>query len=117
MTRAAAEALGLKLFAKSSPSAAVTAISAPDGVDSGAIVKGFRNQFGAVVANGQGDEMKGKIFRVAHLGYYDYLDTIAIIGALEHVLASVSRHVELGSGLRAAQMAYAQRLAPATASV
>ncbi len=119
MTRAAAEALGLTLFAKHSPAAAVTAINAPAGVDSGVIVKGFRNQFGAVVANGQGDEMKGKIFRVAHLGYYDYLDTIAVIGALEHVLASISKpaHVEFGPGLRAAQMVYAQRATFATAAV
>jgi aspartate aminotransferase-like enzyme len=119
MTRAAAEALGLHLFAKASPAAAVTAIHAPAGVDSGTIVKGFRTQFGAVVANGQGDEMKGKIFRVAHLGYYDYLDTIAVIGALEHVLASLSKpaHVEFGPGLRAAQLTYAQRATFAAATV
>ncbi|ABF39119.1 phosphoserine aminotransferase apoenzyme / L-aspartate aminotransferase apoenzyme [Candidatus Koribacter versatilis Ellin345] len=119
MTRAAAEALGLTMFAKHSPAAAVSAINAPAGVDSGAIVKGFRNQFGAVVANGQGDEMKGKIFRVAHLGYYDYLDTIAIVGALEHVLASISKpaHVEFGPGLRAAQFVYAQRATFAAATV
>jgi len=119
MTRAAAEALGLTMFAKHSPAAAVSAINAPAGVDSGVIVKGFRNQFGAVVANGQGDEMKGKIFRVAHLGYYDYLDTIAVIGALEHVLASISKpaHVEFGPGLRAAQFVYAQRATFAAAAV
>ncbi len=118
MTRAAAEALGLQLFAKSSPAAAVTAIHAPEGVDSGAIVKAFRTQFGAVIANGQGDEMKGKIFRVAHLGYYDYLDTIAVIGALEHVLATVSKttHSELGPGLRAAQTTYARRVTFAAAA-
>ena len=108
MTRAAAEALGLKLFARSSPAAALTAIEPPAGVDSGVIVKGFRDAFGAVVANGQG-EMKGKIFRIAHLGYYDYLDTIAILGALEQVLARVGgpRHVEFGAGLRVAQAVYA----------
>ena len=48
------------------------------------MVKQFREDFGAVVANGQG-EMKGKVFRIAHLGYYDYLDTIGILAALEHV--------------------------------
>src|SRR5581483_7376203 len=88
VTRAAARALGLKLFAESSPAAALTAIQTPAGVDSGAIVKSFREKFGAVVANGQG-EMKGKIFRIAHLGYYDYLDTIGIIAALEQVMASL----------------------------
>ena len=109
MTRAAAQALGLKLFSASSPGAALTAITSPDGVDSGDIVKAFRNRFGAVVANGQG-EMKGQLFRIAHLGFYDYLDTIAIIGALENVLAETGRKVELGAGLRAAQQTYAQSL-------
>ena len=71
-----------------------------------------------MIANGQGDEMKGKIFRVAHLGYYDYLDTIAVIGALEHVLATVSKstHSELGPGLRAAQTTYARRVTFAAAA-
>jgi aspartate aminotransferase-like enzyme len=109
MTRAAAHALGLKLFAKNSPAAALTAIEPPAGCDSGAIVKGFRQHFGAVVADGQG-EMKGKLFRIAHLGYYDYLDTIGIIGALEHVIAHAAKpaHAEFGSGLRAAQLVYAR---------
>ena len=85
MTRAGAKALGLKLYA-TAPAAALTAICPPDGLDSGKIVKEFRESFDAVVANGQG-EMKGKLFRIAHIGYYDYLDTIGILGALEHVLA------------------------------
>jgi aspartate aminotransferase-like enzyme len=110
MTRAASAALNLKLFAKSRPANALTAMVAPAGIDSGAIVKGFREHFSAVVANGQG-EMKGKLFRIAHLGYYDYLDTIAVVGALEQVLARVTapRHVEFGAGLRAAQQAYAAK--------
>jgi len=107
MTRAAAQALGLELFSRNSPGAALTAIASPDGLDSSDIVKKLRNHFGAVIANGQG-EMKGQLFRIAHLGFYDYLDTIAIIGALEHVLAELVREVELGAGLRAAQLAYAQ---------
>jgi aspartate aminotransferase-like enzyme len=106
MTRAAAQALGLTLFSASSPGAALTAIASPAGMDSSDVVKAFRNQFGAVVANGQG-EMKGKLFRIAHLGYYDYLDTIAAIGALEQVLAELGRKVEFGAGLRAAQEIFA----------
>jgi aspartate aminotransferase-like enzyme len=109
MTRAGAKELGLKLYA-SSPAAALTAICAPEGIDSGKIVKEFRESFDAVVANGQG-EMKGKIFRIAHIGYYDYLDTIGILGALEHVLARVSeKTVEYGSAVRAAQEVYARAL-------
>jgi len=107
MTRAGAKALGLKLYA-SAPAAALTAITAPDGLDSGKIVKEFRESFDAVVANGQG-EMKGKLFRIAHIGYYDYLDTIGILGALEHVLARVTeKSIEYGAAVRAAQQVYAR---------
>ncbi len=107
MTRAGAKALGLELYA-SSPAAALTAICAPEGIDSGKIVKEFRESFDAVVANGQG-EMKGKIFRIAHIGYYDYLDTIGILGALEHVLARVTGNsVAYGAAVRAAQEVYAR---------
>ncbi|MGH9603120.1 MAG: pyridoxal-phosphate-dependent aminotransferase family protein [Terriglobales bacterium] len=109
MTRAAAEAIGLGLFAATSPAAALTAILPPAGTDSTAVVREFREAFGAIVANGQG-EMKGKLFRIAHLGYYDYLDTIAILGALEQVIArlSSSKLVEFGAGVRAAQEVYAR---------
>ena len=106
MTRSAVGAMGLRLFAPSSPASALTAVLPPAGLDSGKIVAGLREQFGAVVANGQG-EMKGKLFRIAHIGYYDYLDTIGVIGALEHVLAANGAEVDLGAGLRAAQQVYA----------
>ena len=110
MTRAGAKALGLKLYA-SSPAAALTAICSPEGVDSGKIVKEYREVFDAVVANGQG-EMKGNLFRIAHIGYYDYLDTIGILAALEHVLArTTARPVEYGAAVRAAQEVYARSLA------
>ena len=109
MTRAGAKALGLKLFA-SAPGAALTAITSPDGLDSGKIVKEFRESFDAVIANGQG-EMKGQLFRIAHIGYYDYLDTIGILGALEHVLArTTGKDVEYGAAVRAAQQVYARAL-------
>ena len=115
MTRAGAKALGLQLYA-SSPAAALTAICAPDGLDSGKIVKEFRESFDAVVANGQG-EMKGKIFRIAHIGYYDYLDTIGILGALEHVLARVTdKKIAYGEAVGAAQQVYA-RIAEAALAV
>jgi aspartate aminotransferase-like enzyme len=109
MTRAGAQALGLRLFAASSPASAVTAIEAPAGVDSSAIVKEFRESFNAVVANGQG-EMKGKLFRMAHIGYYDYLDTIGALAALEQVLAHVTgKPVEFGTAVRAAQEVFARQ--------
>jgi aspartate aminotransferase-like enzyme len=104
-TRAAVQALGLRLFAPCSPSNAVTAVCAPEGMDSGSIVKEMRARFGAIVANGQGS-MKGKIFRLAHLGYYDAADLFAVLAALEIVLLKVGHKVELGSGVRAAQEIY-----------
>ncbi len=108
MTRAGVEALGLKLFAPGSPAAALTAVTAPAGADSTAICKRFRDQFGAVVANGQA-EMKGQLFRIAHLGYYDYLDTVGVLAALEHVIAEATgRTVEYGCAVRAAQEVYAR---------
>jgi aspartate aminotransferase-like enzyme len=104
-TRESAQALGLKLFAAASPANAVTAVCAPEGMDSGAIVKEMRARFGAIVANGQGS-MKGKIFRLAHLGYYDVADLFAVVAALEIVLLKLGHQVELGSGVRAAEEVY-----------
>jgi aspartate aminotransferase-like enzyme len=107
MTRAGVKALGLKLYS-SAPGAALTAVTAPAGLDSGKIVKEFRESFSAVVANGQGD-MKGKLFRIAHIGYYDYLDTVGILAALEQVLATVTdKPVDFGSAVQAAQQVFAQ---------
>jgi aspartate aminotransferase-like enzyme len=109
MTRAGVEALGLKLFAPEAPAAALTAVAAPAGADSTAICKHFRDRFGAVVANGQ-TEMKGQLFRIAHIGYYDYLDTVGVLAALEQVLAEVTaQSVEFGSAVRAAQEVYETR--------
>lgn len=108
MTRAGVEALGLKLFAPSSPAAALTAVAAPASADSTAICKRFREQFGAVVANGNA-ELKGQLFRIAHIGYYDYLDTVGVLAALEHVIAEVTgKEVEFGCAVRAAQEVYAK---------
>jgi aspartate aminotransferase-like enzyme len=85
MTRAAVPALGMRLFAPDAPAAAVTAVLPPEGVDSGLIVKELKSRFGVTVTNGQG-EMKGQIFRIAHLGFFDPLDTLALLGALEQVV-------------------------------
>jgi len=77
----------LELFAPESPGSSVTAIKAPAGWDSGVIVKEFRNRFGAIIANGQGT-MKGKIFRIAHLGYFDFADLFGVVAELELILAA-----------------------------
>ncbi|MDP2999061.1 MAG: alanine--glyoxylate aminotransferase family protein [Bryobacterales bacterium] len=106
-TRAAVTELGLELFCPLSPAASVTAVKAPAGMDSGVIVKGFRTRFGAVIANGQGS-MKGQIFRIAHLGYFDFADVFAIVAALEIILAAEGVPVKFGAGVAAAQRVYAE---------
>jgi aspartate aminotransferase-like enzyme len=108
-TRAACAALGMELFAPDSPSPAVTAVKSPAGLDSGVIVKEFRSRFGSIIANGQG-EMKGRIFRIAHLGYFDFPDLFAIIAELELILYANGVPVELGSGVAAVQRAYVERV-------
>ena len=104
--RAAAQALGLELFAREHPGSAVTAILAPKGMDSGAVVKGFRTQFGSIITNGQGS-MKGRIFRIAHLGYFDYTDLFGLVAGLELILHDNNIAVEFGTGVAAVQQYYA----------
>lgn len=105
-TREAAQALGLELFAKDAvPAGAVTAIRTPQGIDSGEIVKRYKSDFEAVIANGQGS-MKGRIFRYAHLGYFDFHDLFATVAELELILHDLGLPVEFGAGVRAAQAVY-----------
>jgi aspartate aminotransferase-like enzyme len=104
--RAAAQALGLELFAPEHPGGAVTAILAPKGMDSGVIVKGFRTQFGSIITNGQGS-MKGRIFRIAHLGYFDYTDLFGLAAGLELILHENNIPVQFGTGVAAVQRFYA----------
>jgi aspartate aminotransferase-like enzyme len=106
-TREACQALGLELFSSENPSASVTAVKAPQGLDSGVIVKEFRQRFGSIIANGQG-EMKGRIFRIAHLGYFDVADLFAVIAELELILYANGIPVTLGAGVAAVQKVYAQ---------
>jgi len=105
-TRAAVAELGLELFSPNAPGSSVTAVRAPKGLDSGVIVKEFRNRFGAIIANGQGS-MKGQIFRIAHLGYFDFADLFAVIAGLEIILEANGHPVKFGSGVAAVQRVYA----------
>ena len=73
--------------------------------ESSSNVDDVRARFGAILANGQGS-MRGKIFRLAHLGYYDAVDLFAVLAALEIVLLKLGHKVELGRGVRAAQEVY-----------
>ena len=101
-TREGVKAAGLSLLAKDSPSNALTAISAPEGVDGQAIYKNLRVQYGITAAGGQ-DHLKGKIFRVSHMGYMDRFDVIMTLAAIEMVLKGLGHSVTLGSGVAKAQ--------------
>jgi aspartate aminotransferase-like enzyme len=107
-TRAGVEALGLELFAKATPSPAITAVVAPAGVDSEKIVAAYSEAHNITIAGGQG-EMKGKIFRLGHMGYAAEFDTITALAALEQVLADLGQPVDFGAGLRAAQKVFAEK--------
>jgi aspartate aminotransferase-like enzyme len=108
-TRAGLAALGFTLFAPTAPAAAATAVAVPEGMNSGDVVKALKAKFSLVTANGQG-EMQGKIFRVAHLGFFDYLDTVALLGAMEHIAKDTLKlPVEYGTAVAAAQKVYAEQ--------
>ncbi len=116
-TRAAVTALGLELFAPNFPGSSVTSVKAPKGMDSGVIVKEFRSRFGSIISNGQGS-MKGQIFRIAHLGYFDFPDLFGVIAELEIILAGQGVPVKFGTGVAAVQNVYADvALAKETVSV
>jgi len=101
-TRAAVKALGLKLLAPDAPADSATGAYVPDGVDGGKLVKFLRDDMGVTMAGGQ-DHLKGKIIRIAHLGYYDTFDIIIAISAIEMALKKLGHPVELGKGVAAAQ--------------
>ncbi|HEY7318311.1 MAG TPA: alanine--glyoxylate aminotransferase family protein, partial [Candidatus Binatia bacterium] len=81
-TRAAATAMGLKLLAPESPSPAATGIFLPPGLDADKVLDYLRDQMGVVLAEGQ-DQLKGKVIRIAHVGYMGAFDVITAIAALE----------------------------------
>ena len=101
-TRKGVQAMGLKLYAAKSPSNSLTAALAPEGLDSGKIISALEKDFGIRIANGQ-DQAKGKIFRVAHMGYYDKSDILFALASLEIVLNKLGYKVESGSGVGAAE--------------
>ncbi len=101
-TRAAMTALGLKLLAPDAPSDATTGVYVPEGVDGAALVKYMRDTMGVTMAGGQ-DHLKGKIFRVAHLGYVGNFDVIIGVSTIEMALKKFGHDVKLGTGVGAAQ--------------
>lgn len=107
-TRAGVEALGLRLFARATPSPSLTAVVAPSGVDSEQIVKAYAQSHNITIAGGQGP-MKGTVFRLGHMGYAAEFDVIIALAALEQVLTDLGQPVDLGAGLRGAQKVFVER--------
>jgi aspartate aminotransferase-like enzyme len=106
--REGAKAMGLELFSPDDErSAVVTAIRAPDGVDSTEVVKGLRDRFGMTIANGQGD-LKGKLFRIGHIGWFDIFDITSALAAVELVLTDAGAEIERGVAVTRALEAWAE---------
>lgn len=109
--REGVKAMGLELFSPDDDrSAVVTAVRAPDGVDGGDVVSSLRDRFGITIAGGQG-ELKGKIFRIGHIGWFDIFDITTALAALELVLADAGAEVERGVAVTRALEAYETRAA------
>jgi aspartate aminotransferase-like enzyme len=103
--RAGFTALGLELF-PSQPNNALTVLKAPSGIDSTALLSKLEKQYGLKLANGQ-DPLKGKIFRLAHMGYIDQFDILAAIAGVELALHDMGHPVDIGKGVAAAQRVFA----------
>jgi serine---pyruvate transaminase len=104
--RAGLKAMGLELFSPDDDSSAVvTAVRAPDGIDAGDLVLGLRDRFGIQLIGGQG-QLKGKIFRIGHIGYFDVFDITTALAALELVLAELGAEIERGIAVTAALEAF-----------
>jgi aspartate aminotransferase-like enzyme len=105
--KAGVRALGLELFGENlDEGVIVTAVRAPEGIDGNELVARVRAEHGIVLAPGQGP-LKGKVFRIGHLGYYDPLDIIRCLAALEMTLASMGYPVKRGAAVAAAQEVFA----------
>jgi len=103
-TRQAATAMGLTLFAEV-PSNTLTAVTVPEGVDGGAVMKTMEHRYGVKIAGGQ-NQLKGKILRLGHIGYYDEGDILRLVGAFESALIDHGHKAEPGTTLRAAQESF-----------
>lgn len=107
-TRAGCEALGLRLAARR-PADGMTAVYFPDGLDGKAFLERLTQRFGVKLAGGQGP-LKGRIFRIAHMGMADELDVLAALAAIELVLKEMGHSVELGNGVAAASRLISQEM-------
>lgn len=104
-TRAGLSAMGLEIFAKR-PANAMTGVIAPGG-DAEKITSRLKQKYGLQLAGGQG-ELKGKIFRISHMGYIDHFDLLGVLSALELTLREFGHKVDLGKSLVEFQKTYAE---------
>jgi len=105
-TRAAMKALGLKLLAEDRcASNALTAVWGPEGIPADELRKVVKKRYGVTFAGGQ-SAVKGKIFRIAHMGFADKMDVIIAVSALEMALVELGHPVRLGAGIKAAQESF-----------
>jgi len=100
--RAGCAAVGLKALAPDSPANSVTGVYLPEQIDGAKLVKELRENYGVTFAGGQ-DHLKGKIIRIAHLGYFDSFDMIVALSALEMALAKYGHDITPGKGVGAAE--------------
>ena len=111
-TREAAKALELDLFGPEDENAnVVTAIKLPESIDGAAVPKTMRDRYGITIAGGQG-QLKGKIARIAHCGYFGAFDIVVTISAFEMTLRELGHDVELGAGVSAAQRVFLEAGVP-----
>jgi aspartate aminotransferase-like enzyme len=101
-TRAGIKALGLSLLTEKSPSDALTVVRVPQGIDGARIPKLFQELCNITIVGGQG-RLRGKVFRLAHMGYVDAFDVVTMVAAVEFVLHRLGYPLEWGAGVRAAQ--------------
>jgi len=99
-TRAGLQGMGLRLFAQS-PANSLTAVYSPEGIDGQKVFKTLQEKYNVTIAGGQ-DQAKGKIFRISHLGFYDDLDMVTVLTAVEWTLADLGYKFQMGSGVTAA---------------
>jgi aspartate aminotransferase-like enzyme len=114
-SRAAVKALDLELFGPEDEAAnVVTAIKLPESIDGAKVPKTMRDKYGVTIAGGQ-NQLKGKIARIAHTGYFGPFDILTTLAALEMTLSELGHAVELGAGVGAAQGVFLEAGVPAAA--
>jgi aspartate aminotransferase-like enzyme len=115
-TRAGVQAMGLELYGDPDERAnVVTAVELPDDIDGGKVPKILRDRYGITANGGQG-QLKGRIVRIAHTGYFGAFDIVVSLSGLEMTLAQLGHRVELGAGVAAAQQVFLEAgVAPAAA--